>query len=364
MAGAAVLRDTNRGSPELAPEPRRRHDAARMLHFRQVLQGIDSHTAGEPTRIVTSGLPPVPGATMQAKAAALRQDHDHLRRALVLEPRGHSAIVVAYLLPPCDPKAHLGVVFVNDVSYLGMCGHGAIGVATVAVGTGLVPMREPVTEVVLDTPAGTVTCAVKVAGGRVRSVAITNVPSFLRHERVPVAVPGYGKVAADIAWGGNWFAFVDAAELGLPVELARLPELMAAATAIRNGLADVPCVHPVTGVEGRVDHVKLFRPLGGADVPGARALTLCPGSAWDRSPCGTGTSAKLAVLHGKGELAVGQGFKSESVLGTRFAARILRAVDVGGVPGIVPEVEGSAWITGFQTFVLDPDDPLVHGIGG
>lgn len=335
-----------------------------MLHLGRVLQGVDSHTAGEPTRVITGGLPPVPGRTMLEKRTHLQQHHDQLRRALVLEPRGHSAIVCAYLLPPCDPEAQLGVVFANDVSYLGMCGHGAIGVATVAVAMGMIEPVEPVTTVVLDTPAGVVRCAVKVEEGRVRSVAIANVPSFwLRQVIVPVE--GHGKVTADVAWGGNWFAFVEAAQLGLPVELVALPRLMAAATAIRSQLAEqgVRCVHPETGAEGLVDHVKLYEPLHGSDAPGARALTLCPGSAWDRSPCGTGTSAKLAVLHHKGELKAGQTFTSESVLGTRFRARILREVAVGRGKGIVPEVEGSAWVTGLQTFVLDADDPLVHGIG-
>jgi proline racemase len=335
-----------------------------MLHLGRVLQGVDSHTAGEPTRVITGGLSPVTGRTMLEKRAFLQQHHDDLRRALVLEPRGHSAIVVAFLLPPCDPQAQLGVVFANDVSYLGMCGHGAIGVATVAVALGMIAPVEPVTQVVLDTPAGVVKCAVNVAQGRVRSVAITNVPSFwLRQAIVPVE--GLGKVKAEIAWGGNWFAFVEAAQLGIPVELAELPRLMAAATAIRTALADtgVRCVHPETGTEGLVDHVKLWAPLPGSDATGARSLTLCPGSAWDRSPCGTGTSAKLAVLHHQGELRPGQTFHSESVLGTRFRARIVRETAVGARKGIVPEVEGSAWVTGLQTFVLDPDDPLVHGIG-
>lgn len=359
-----MARAAGGGNASLAAFGPRRHDPG-MLHFAQTLQGVDSHTAGEPTRVITGGMPAIRGATMVDKRTALQRDHDHLRRALVLEPRGHSAIVVAYLLPPCDPAADLGVVFVNDAGYLGMCGHGAIGVATVAVGMGMVAAREPETRVVLDTPAGTVACAVKVAGGRVRSVAIDNVPSFLLHRDVVVPVVGYGKVHADIAWGGNWFAFVEAGQLGLPVELAQLDRLMDAARAIRAELqrGGPECRHPVTGAVGEVDHVKLFATIAQDGVAGARALTLCPGVAWDRSPCGTGTSAKLAVLHGRGELGVGEPFVSESILGTRFRAQIVAETDVGGRRGIVPRVEGSAWVTGLQTFVLDPDDPLVHGIG-
>ncbi len=337
-----------------------------MLQFAHVIHAIDSHTAGEPTRIVTGGLPLVAGATIAGKRDALRAGHDHLRRALVLEPRGHDAIVLALLLPPCAPGAQLGVVFANDAGYLGMCGHGAIGVATAAVATGLVAAVEPVTEVVLDTPAGVVTCKVAVANGKVASVAITNVPSFLFRQRVVVPVHGFGKVAADVAYGGNWFAFVEADQLGLPVEKSALPVLMQAAIAVREALVreGVRGRHPDRGDDEIVDHVKLFAPIDGdgAGGAGARALTLCPGTAYDRSPCGTGTSAKLAVLHGKGEIAAGEWFTSESVLKTRFRARVLRTTKVGPFDAIVPEVEGSAWITGFPTFVIDPDDPCRFGI--
>ena len=334
-----------------------------MLQFSQVIQAVDSHTAGEPTRIVTGGLPPIPGATMADKRRALQESYDHLRRALVLEPRGHDAIVLAYLLPPCTPGAHLGVVFANDAGYLGMCGHGAIGVATVAVAMGMVPAVEPVTELVLDTPAGAVTCKVAVQAGKVRSVTITNVPSFLFRQRVIVPVHGFGKVAADIAYGGNWFAFVEADQLGLAVEKSHLPVLMQAAMAVREGLVreGVRGRHPDHSEDEIIDHVKLFTHLDG-DEPGSRALTLCPGAAYDRSPCGTGTSAKLAVLHGKGELETGQWFRSQSVLATEFRARVVRETKVGPFAAIVPEVQGAAWITGLPTFVIDPDDPCRFGI--
>jgi proline racemase len=335
-----------------------------MMLFSHTFSAIDSHTAAEPTRIITGGLPKVAGATMAEKRATLQREHDWLRRALVLEPRGHDAIVIALLLPPCDPTAHLGVVFANDVGYLGMCGHGAIGVATVAVATGMVPAVEPETMVVLDTPAGTVSCRVKVEGGRPVSVTITNVPSFLFRQRAIVPVEGFGKIAADIAWGGNWFAFVEASQLGLHVDKAHLPVLMPAAMAVREALiaAGVRGVHPATGSHDIVDHIKLFADLPDSQEPGSRALTLCPGAAYDRSPCGTGTSAKLAVLHAKGELQTGEWFVSESVLGTRFRARVVSTTQVGPHQAIVPEVEGSAWITGMQQFVLDPSDPCRHGI--
>lgn len=334
-----------------------------MLQFSQAIQAVDSHTAAEPTRVVTGGLPMIRGATMAEKRDELERNHDWIRKALVLEPRGHDAIILAYLLPPTTDEADLGVVFANDAGYLGMCGHGAIGLATTAVAMGLVEAVEPVTEITLDTVVGPVKCRVAVEGGKPKSVTITNVPSFLYRQRVVTDVHGFGKVAADIAYGGNWFAFVEADQLGLMVEKAHLPVLMQAATAIREALVrdGVRGVHPDTGVEEIVDHIKLFVPLDG-DNPGARSLTLCPGTAYDRSPCGTGTSAKLAVVHAKGELQTGQHFDSESVLGTRFAARVVEETKVGDLAAIVPEITGSAWITSFATFVIDPDDPCRHGI--
>lgn len=334
-----------------------------MLQFSQVIQAVDSHTAAEPTRVVTGGLPMIRGATMAAKRDELCQHYDHIRRSLVLEPRGHDAIVLAYLLPPTHPDADLGVVFANDAGYLGMCGHGAIGLATTAVAMGLVPAVEPVTELTLDTVVGLVKCRVAVEGGKPKSVTITNVPSFLYRQRLLVDVHGFGKVAADIAYGGNWFAFVEADQLGLMVEKAHLPVLMQAATAIREALVrdGVRGVHPDRGEEEIIDHIKLFVAIDG-EHHGARALTLCPGSAYDRSPCGTGTSAKLAVLHAKGELQLHERFDSESVLGTRFEGRIVAETKVGEFAAIVPEITGSAWITSFANFVIDPDDPCRHGI--
>ena len=334
-----------------------------MLQFSHVIQAVDSHTAAEPTRVITGGLPMVRGATMADKCDELKRLHDPIRRSLVLEPRGHAAIILAYLLPPTRDDADLGVVFANDAGYLGMCGHGAIGLATTAVAMGLVPTVEPVTEIVLDTPVGLVKCRVAVEGGRPKSVTITNVPSFLYRQRVVVDVHGFGKVAADIAYGGNWFAFVEADQLGLVVEKAHISVLMQAAEAIREALVrdGVRGVHPDSGEEEIIDHVKLFVPLKG-EHHGARALTLCPGTAYDRSPCGTGTSAKLAVLHAKGELKTGEHFDSESVLGTRFSARVIEETTVGKFPAVIAEITGSAWITSFATFVIDPDDPCRHGI--
>ncbi len=327
------------------------------------IEAIDTHTAGEPTRIVT-GLAPIVGATMADKREHLRAHLDTLRRALVLEPRGHDAMVLAILTPPTSPNAHCGVVFANDAGYLGMCGHGAIGVATWLVRAGRVAAVAPVTEIALDTPAGQVVARVRVEGGRPRSVAIASAPAFVQQRDLIVAVPGTGKVRADVAWGGNWFAFVRGDDVGIPVEPGRRDQLLDAALRIREALAgqDVVGVRPDTGARERIDHVKIWREETAAEGRCSRALTLCPGRAYDRSPCGTGTAAKLALLRAEGAIAPGETFVSRSIIGTEFKARVVADTIVAGRPAVLPEIEGSAWITGFQLFVLDEDDPLAYGM--
>lgn len=337
-----------------------------MQRFSHVLTAVDTHTGGEPTRIVTGGLPALRGASLVERREELRLHHDGLRRALVLEPRGHEAIVLAYLVAPVEARADAGVIFANDAGYLGGCGHGSIGIATMLVAQGIVAAREPETPVVLETPVGLVECAVRVEDGRPKAVRLRNVPAYVGARDLEVEVPGLGKVVVDVAWGGNWFAFVEAGRVGLTVEKERLPELMAAAMRVRTTLAGkgIRGRHP-DGREEEIDHVKIHQPL--AELPedavvGARDLTLCPGNAYDRSPCGTGTSAKLALLHARGEWTPGRDYVGESIVGSRFRARIVGETEVGGRPAVVPEIEGAAWITALQQFVIDPDDPFAFGI--
>lgn len=331
-----------------------------MLHFENVLSAIDSHTEGEPTRVVTAGLPPLRSPDIEGRREELRAHWDHLRRALVHEPRGHDAIVLAYLTPATIPEAHMGVIFANDAGYLGTCGHGSMGVAMTLVANGQIPATEPETRVVLETPVGLVEAHVAIDGGRPRSVRIRNVPSYVSALATTVDVPALGTVEVDVAWGGNWFGFVRAAQVGIEVVPAELPRLMDAAFRIRDALcmAGIEGHHP-DGRRGAVDHIKIWEPRG---ARGARDLTLCPGRAYDRSPCGTGTSAKLAVLAAKGALARGETFTAESVIGSRFEARIVDQVEIDGRAAVVPELTGTAYLTGFPQFVIDPDDPFRHGI--
>lgn len=332
----------------------------------RTIEAIDSHTAGEPTRIVTGGTGTIEGATMADKSRWLRDNQDDIRRALVLEPRGHDAMVLAYITEPVSPEAACGVVFANDAGYLNMCGHGTIGLADMMVRTGRVEPREPVTEVVFDTPAGQVTTSVRVVDGEPRAVTLRNVPSFVQSERLPLRVAGLPEIEIDVAYGGNWFAFVRQEQLDVSatIEPENIDALMRIAMSIRDAIRenDIHGVRPDTGAREPIDHLKIWTDESDESGPAARALTLCPGRAYDRSPCGTGTSAKVALLAAGNSLTEGQDFRSRSVLGTEFRARIVDRTTVGDRPAVVPEIEGSAWITGVQKFVLHPDDPLVHGM--
>ncbi len=341
-------------------------EPAITFSLQNLITAVDSHTAGEPTRILTGGIPPIPGATMIDKRAYLRDHLDHLRTGLVHEPRGHDAIVLAYLTPPVSPHARYGVVFANDAGYLGMCGHGAIGVATALVSLGMVEVSEPLTVLFLDTPAGCVRAEVSVRDGRPAAVKLRNVPSFLLHRDLEVPVPGIGRVRLDVAYGGNWFAILPEGEVFASVDFASLAATLHKAIDVRQALLDqgVYGTDPLTGERQVIDHVEIYRDLGHGASHRARTLTLCPGVAYDRSPCGTGTSAKMAALWAKGELRLGETFVNESVIGTEFIGRLIEEVDANGHHGVVPEIEGAAFLTGFQQFVFDPDDPLRFGIPG
>jgi proline racemase len=316
---------------------------------------VDSHTEGMPTRVVTGGVGPIPGATMLERKLHFEAHMDDLRQLLMREPRGHSAMSGAILQPPTRPDADWGVLFIEVSGCLPMCGHGTIGVATVLVETGMVQVREPETVVRLDTPAGLVEVRVAVEEGRAVSVTLRNVPSFL-HERERRV----GDLVCDIAFGGNFYAIVPAAEAGVAVDPARADELIARGAEIMAAInAQAPPVHPADPRIAGCRHVIFHAPgAGGADA--RNATSIHPG--WlDRSPCGTGTSARMAQLHARGELALGQPFVNESVIGTRFTGRLVAETEVGGVAAVVPEITGRAWVTGMGQYLLDAEDPFPAG---
>jgi len=324
------------------------------------VSAVDSHTEGMPTRVVTGGVAPIPGATMLERKLHFEAEMDDLRLLLMREPRGHAAMSGAILQPPTRPDADWGVLFIEVSGCLPMCGHGTMGVATVLVETGMVPVTEPETVVRLDTPAGLVEARVAVEDGRAAAVTLRNVPSFLVGRDLAVDVPGVGRVAYDLAYGGNFYPLVPAASVGLEVDPRRSAELIETGLAIIAAInaTDRPS-HPDDARIGGCAHVVLTAPArDGAD--GRAATAIHPG--WlDRSPCGTGTSARLAQLHGRGLLGVGDSFVHESVIGTRFTGRIAATTTVAGRPAIVPEITGRAWITGMGTYVLDPHDPFPAG---
>jgi proline racemase len=313
-------------------------------------EAVDSHTEGMPTRVITAGVDPIPGATMLERKLHFEREMDDLRLLLMREPRGHAAMSGAILQPPTRDDADWGVVFIEVSGCLPMCGHGTIGVATVLVETGRVEVREPETVVRLDTPAGLVEARVAVSGGRARSVTLRNVPSFLyeRDRRV-------GDVVCDLAFGGNFYALV-------PVEAVDPAD---GDSFIRRGLEimaavnEDPPVHPEDPRISGCRHVVFHAP--GRDGAHARnATSIHPG--WlDRSPCGTGTSARMAALHARGELAIGEPFVNESLIGTRFTGRLVEETTVGGLPAVAPEITGRAWVTGKATYLLDAEDPFPAG---
>jgi 4-hydroxyproline epimerase len=303
---------------------------------------VDTHTEGEPTRVVVEGWPPPEGRTMAERRAFLLARQDRLRQAVVCEPRGHDAVVGALLTPPVEPGSAAGVVFFNNVGALGMCGHGLIGVVRTLEFLG----RLAPGAVRIDTPVGTVGAELEPDG----AVTIESVPAFCHALDVEVEVPGLGRVTGDVAWGGNWF-FLTALP-HLPLDLANVAALTDATSRILDALR----AQAITGRDGgEIDHVELFGPPRRPDAD-SRNFVLCPGLAYDRSPCGTGTSAKMAVLAARGKLAPDERWRQESLTGSLFEGWL---EEKGGA--LVPRVRGRAFVTGRATLFFDPRDPFREG---
>ena len=304
---------------------------------------VDSHTGGEPTRVVVEGGPDLGPGTVADRLGVLRDRHDDFRSAVVNEPRGSDVLVGALLCPPADPSCTAGVIFFNNVGPIGMCGHGTIGLVATLAHLGRI---QPVPHRI-ETPVGVVTARLHESG----EVSVRNVPSYRHARAVAVEVPGHGRVVGDVAWGGNWFFLTE--DHGQTLELASVERLTAFTWAVRQALARAG----VTGQDGReVDHIELFGPSPRADVD-ARNFVLCPGGAYDRSPCGTGTSAKLACLYADGKFHPGQVWRQEGIVGSVFEGSIEVA---GGV--VYPTITGRAYVTAEATLILDPRDPFAQGI--
>jgi proline racemase len=327
----------------------------------KVFTAVDSHTEGMPTRVITGGVGTLPGDTMFERKLHVERELEDLRTLLMYEPRGHSAMSGAILQPPARDDADWGVVFIEVSGCLPMCGHGTIGVATVLVETGMVPVTEPVTAIRLDTPAGLVEVQVEVEGGRARGVTLRNVPAFVLAEHVTVdAGEALGKVTYDMAFGGNFYAILPAEAVGLPLDLARAPELIRRGMQLLEAInAQARPAHPVNAEIAICHHVLLTAP--GRDGSDARnTVVVHPG--WvDRSPCGAGTSARMAQLHLRGVLGLDLPCVNEWIIGSRFVGRLVSETQVGELPAVVPTITGRAWITGMANYLLDPDDPFPAG---
>jgi trans-L-3-hydroxyproline dehydratase len=325
------------------------------------IETCDAHAAGEPLRVVVSGWPAMPGDTILARRRWAREHLEPLRRAVILEPRGHADMYAAVLTDPVTADGDAGILFLHNEGYSTMCGHGVIAAVTVGLEAGLLAPRERGI-VRLDTPAGRVTARAEVADGRVVRVAFENVPSFVLAPEATVAVDGLGDVPFDLAYGGAFYAYVDAAAVGLTVA----PEHFAAIVDVgRRIKRAVEGAHPVVHPEGDDDLNFLYGVIfSQPGVDGARLRNVCvfADGEVDRSPTGTGVSGRAAILAARGELAAGEEVVIESLIGTRFAVRVARTTTVGERPAIVPEVSGRAWWTGRSELFVDPTDPLREGV--
>lgn len=342
------------------------------------LGAVDVHAEGEPGRVITSGMPELPPGTMLEKMQWLEKNHDAIRLLMLREPRGYPALCCNAIVPSEHPDADAGFIIMEQTEYPPMSGSNTICVVTALLETGILPMVEPVTELTLEAPAGLIRVRAECSGGKVTAVHFANVPSFALHLDVPIEVPELGTVSVDIAWGGMFYAIADADALGVSLDgsngaqIARVSEMIRQAT-----LEQKPVVHPL---EPSLSGPTISQLSGAAMVDGAdrrNAVTVATGAldwdrpetwtgALDRCPCGTGTSAQMAVRYARGELAVGDTFVHEGPVGTTFNGRVVEEVTLetpsGDISAIVPEISGQGWVTGMGEYVLDPTDPFPEGL--
>ena len=343
------------------------------MRLANLISAVDLHACGEPGRVIIGGVLDVPGKTMFEKMKYLEQHGDGLRKRMLREPRGYPAANCNLILPPTRPEAHAGFVIMEQVEYPPMSGTNTICVVTTLLETGMVPMREPTTDLVLEAPAGLVHVRAECANGKVTGVTFRNVPAFAAHLDAHVEVPHLGTVTVDVAWGGMFYVIADAAPFGLALtpdegrDIVRIGEMIKAATQ-----EQLPVVHPENMEIAGVSIAQLSGPPRGAGADRRNAVVVSTGKldwarpgtwtgAIDRSPCGTGTCAKMAALHAKGQLPLGQDFRHEGILGTVFTGRLLEETTIGPYRAVVPTITGRAWITGFAQYVVDAEDPFPEG---
>ena len=338
------------------------------MRFSRMLNVVDAHAEGESGKVVVGGIGPVPGDTMFDKMLHFSANLDHLRKLLLCEPRGavwHNANVV---LPSNNPEADFGYIILESTEYPAMSGSNTMCVATVLLETGMLPMTEPVTRLVLESPAGLIQIEAACANGKVERVKLVNQPAFVYHQDAKIDVPGLGKVTVDIAYGGMTFAFVEAASVGVSLDVSQEAALYDLGQRIKKAAAEqLEVSHPLDPLIPGITNTSFTGPLvrekgpdGEEMLSSLNAVVVSPGRL-DRSPCGTGTSARLALLHARGEIKPGQLFRHESIIGSQFDARIESTTTVGPNHAVVPAISGRAWITSINQLVLDPSDPFPEG---
>ncbi|MFZ5810051.1 MAG: proline racemase family protein [Chloroflexota bacterium] len=343
------------------------------MNISRVIQAVDAHAAGEHGRVIVGGVVDVPGATMFDKMCFLRDKADGLRKLMLREPRGYPAANCNLLLPPTHPDADIGYVIMEQTEYPGMSGTNTICVVTVVLETGILPMREPLTELTLDTPAGLVRVKAECMNGKVKRVTFQNVPAFAVYLDASLEVPTLGKVIVDVAYGGMFYVIADASQFGLSLlpeegrDIVRIGEMIKAAAR-----EQLPVVHPQQAGFHGITIAQLSGPPARPEAHRKNAVIVSTGqldwnrpSTWtgaiDRSPCGTGTCAKMATLYAKAKLGLNEDFHHEGILGTIFTGRLIEETKVGEYQAVVPTISGQAWITGMSNYILDAEDPFPEG---
>lgn len=322
---------------------------------------IDAHTGGEPFRVITGGLPTLRGDTILERRRHMRDTLDDLRTALMWEPRGHADMYGCVVTPPVSSEADFGVLFLHNEGYSSMCGHGIIGIVKVVLETGMIPMSAPLTRLKIDTPAGLITAYARIGAGGVQSVYFENVPSFVLALDERISVPGLGDIRCDIAYGGAFYAYVDAAAVGLTTSPQDFSKLVETGMNIKRAVvAQRSILHPFEADLSFLYGTIFTGPPHDPDAHSSHVCVFAEGEV-DRSPTGTGVSGRLALMHARGELSPGRGVEIQSIIGTRFKGRLAATTTYGPHEAVVPEIEGTAHITGRHEFFIDPADPLKNG---
>ncbi|MBE1282593.1 MAG: hypothetical protein GJ676_04705 [Rhodobacteraceae bacterium] len=343
------------------------------MRLSRMIQSVEAHAEGEPGRVITGGMPHLEGDTVFAKMQDMARNHDDIRLQMLREPRGNPGLCCNAIVPPCHPEADMGFIIFEQTEYPPMSGSNTICTVTVLLETGILPMREPVTDLVLEAPAGLIHVRATCRDGKVTRVEFRNVPAFAMHLDAPIEVPGLGTIKVDVAWGGMFFVLADADGLGVSLEADNGKEIVRLSEAIRHATAEqLPVIHPENPEITGPTITNLWGQPVVDGTHGRGAITISTGEfdpehpenasgILDRSPCGTGTCAKMAVLHARGQLGIGQDYVNAGPLGTTFTGRITETTQVGDYKAIIPTLSGQAWIHGTANWSLDPSDPFPLG---